>query len=121
MPRSARCSSSCRPGSTSRFPAWIFLGGNLILGVSHHSNDRLALGILACIGLGLLVGLANGLFVGILRLNPLIVTLAVGTIVLAFGAQYAKGVTFESAVPSALTSWALTKPLGISWVFWLPC
>jgi ribose transport system permease protein len=100
-------------------PGVIFLGGNLILGVSHHSNDRLALGILACIGLGLLVGLANGLFVGILRLNPLIVTLAVGTIVLAFGAQYAKGVTFESAVPSALTSWALTKPLGISWVFWL--
>ncbi len=100
-------------------PGVMFLGGNLVLGVSAHSDEKLALGILACIGLGLLVGLANGLFVGVLRLNPLIVTLAVGQIVLAFGAQYARSVSFESAVPPALSSWALTKPLGISWVFWV--
>ena len=100
-------------------PGVMFLGGNLILGVSHHSDSRLALGILACIGLGMLVGLANGLFVGVLRLNPLIVTLAVGTIVLAFGARYARGVAFESTVPSALSSWAVSKPLGLSWVFWV--
>ena len=72
-------------------PGVMFLGGNIVLGVSHHSDSRLVLGILACIGLGLLVGLANGLLVGIMRLNPLIVTLAVGTIVLAFGARYARG------------------------------
>lgn len=100
-------------------PGVMFLGGNLILGVSAHSDGRLALGILACIGLGLLVGLANGVFVGILRLNPLIVTLAVGGIVLAFGARYARGVSFETAVPPALKAWALSKPLGISWIFWL--
>jgi ribose transport system permease protein len=100
-------------------PGVMFLGGNLILGVSNQSDERLALGILACIGLGLLVGLSNGLLVGVLRLNPLIVTLAVGTIVLAFGARYAREVSFESAVPDALRQWALTKPLGISWVFWL--
>jgi ribose transport system permease protein len=100
-------------------PGVMFLGGNLVLGVSQHSDEKLALGILACIGLGLLVGLANGFFVGILRLNPLIVTLAVGGIVLAFGARYAREVSFETAVPPALTSWALSKPLGISWVFWL--
>jgi ribose transport system permease protein len=100
-------------------PGVMFLGGNLVLGVSHHSDSRLALGILACIGLGVLVGLANGLFVGVLRLNPLIVTLAVGTIVLAFGARYARGVSFESSVPPALSSWALEKHLGISWVFWV--
>jgi ribose transport system permease protein len=100
-------------------PGVMFLGGNLILGASGHSNEKLALGILACIGLGLLVGLANGVFVAILRLNPLIVTLAVGTIVLAFGARYARTVAFESAVPSALSGWGLNKPLGISWIFWL--
>jgi ribose transport system permease protein len=100
-------------------PGVMFLGGNLVLGASSHSDERLWLGILACIGLGLLVGLSNGLFVGILRLNPLIVTLAVGTIVLAFGARYARTVSFESAVPPALSSWAVTKPLGVSWIFWL--
>jgi len=100
-------------------PGVIFLGGNLILGVSEHSDERLWLAILACLGLGLIVGLSNGIFVGILRLNPLIVTLAVGGIVLAFGARYARQVSFETAVPPALKSWALTKPLGISWIFWL--
>ena len=100
-------------------PGVMFLGGNLILGVSHHSDSRLALGILACIGLGMLVGLANGLLVGVLRLNPLIVTLAVGSIVLAFGARYAREVAFESAAPPALKSWVVSKPLGLSWVFWV--
>jgi ribose transport system permease protein len=100
-------------------PGVMFLGGNLILGISVQADKGLALGILACIGLGLLVGLSNGILVGILRLNPLIVTLAVGGIVLAFGARYARGVSFEVAVPPALKSWTLTKPLGISWIFWL--
>ena len=100
-------------------PAVIFLGGNLILGVSEHSDERLWLAILACLGLGLIVGLSNGILVGILRLNPLIVTLAVGGIVLAFGARYARQVSFETAVPPGLKSLALTKPLGISWIFWL--
>ena len=62
-------------------PAVISFGGNLIVGVSVGHNDRLALGILACLGLGAGVGLVNGILVGIVRLNPLIVTLAVGQIV----------------------------------------
>jgi ribose transport system permease protein len=99
-------------------PGVISFGGNLIVGVSAGSNGRLALGILACLGLGALVGLANGIFVGILRLNPLIVTLAVGQIVLAWGLRYSRGVTNESDVPQALSSWAAEKPLGISVVFW---
>ena len=41
-------------------PGVISFGGNLIVGVSVGSNDRLALGILACIGLGAAVGLVNG-------------------------------------------------------------
>jgi ribose transport system permease protein len=100
-------------------PGVLFLGGNLILGVSVHNDKGLALGILACLGIGFVVGLSNGILVGILRLNPLIVTLAVGGIVLAFGAQYAKGVSFEVAVPPGLKSLVLTKPLGISWTFWM--
>jgi ribose transport system permease protein len=100
-------------------PGVMFLGGNLIVGIGAGSNDRLALAILACIGLGALVGLTNGIFVGILRLNPLIVTLAVGQIVLAFGLKYSRGVAEESDVPGGLSSWAAEKPLGISAVFWM--
>ena len=62
----------------------ISFGGNLLVGVSVGSHHGLTLGILACLGLGAAVGLVNGILVGVLRLNPLIVTLAVGQIVLAW-------------------------------------
>jgi ribose transport system permease protein len=99
-------------------PGVMFLGGNLIVGVGAGSNDKLALAILACLGVGMLVGLVNGFFVGILKLNPLIVTLAVGQIVLAWGLKYSRGVAEESDVPGGLSSWAGEKPLGISAIFW---
>ena len=83
-------------------PAVISFGGNLLVGVSVGHNDRLALGIL----------------VGIVRLNPLIVTLAVGQIVFAWNLRYAREVTNSTAVPEALSSWAGEKWLGISSVFW---
>jgi ribose transport system permease protein len=99
-------------------PAVISFGGNLLVGVSVGHNDRLALGILACIGLGAGVGLVNGILVGIVRLNPLIVTLAVGQIVFAWNLRYGREVTNSTAVPEALSSWAGEKWLGISSVFW---
>jgi ribose transport system permease protein len=99
-------------------PAVISFGGNLIVGVSVGHDSRLALGILACLGLAAGVGLLNGLLVGIVGLNPLIVTLAVGQIVFAWNLRYAREVTNSTAVPNALSSWAGQKPLGVSSVFW---
>lgn len=99
-------------------PGVMFLGGNLIVGVGAGSNDRLALALLACLALGAGVGLANGLLVGVLRLNPLIVTLAIGQIVLAWGIKYSRGVVAGGNVPEALSSWAAKEVLGISVIFW---
>lgn len=100
-------------------PGVISFGGNLIAGIGAGSNHRLAVGILACLGVGLLVGLVNGVFVGLLRLNPLIVTLAVGQIVLAWSSTYSReAVTNNPDVPTSLSSWATSKPIGISAVFW---
>jgi ribose transport system permease protein len=98
-------------------PGVMFFGGYLIVGVGHHSNGRLGIAILACLGVGVLVGLINGILVGILRLNPLIVTLAVGQIVFAKGLRYANGLA-EAEVPSRLASFAQHRPLDISAVFW---
>ena len=100
-------------------PGVISLGGNLIVGVSLGQDDRLALGILACLGLGIGVGLVNGILVAVVRLNPLIVTLAVGLIVAAWSLRYARENTNSLQVPPALSDWAATKPLGISSVFWM--
>ena len=99
-------------------PGVMFLAGNLIAGIGAGSNDKLTLAILAAIGVGAGVGLVNGIFVGILKLNPLIVTLAVGQIVLAWGLKYSRGVVAGQTVPRDLSSWAAREPLGISVVFW---
>ena len=99
-------------------PAVMFLGGNLIVGIGAGSDDRLALAILACVGVGALVGLTNGVLVGVVMLNPLIVTLAVGGITLAWGLRYSREVSAGANVPEALSSWAAEKPLGVSAVFW---
>jgi ribose transport system permease protein len=99
-------------------PGVMSLGANLIVGVGAGENSRLAIAILACIGVGALVGLVNGIFVGVLKLNPLIVTLAVGQIVLAYALKYSRGIASATDVPSGLSSWAAGKPLGISSVFW---
>ena len=100
-------------------PGVISAGGNLIAGVGAGSDHKLPVAILACLGVGVLVGLVNGVLVGVLRLNPLIVTLAVGQIVLAWSSKYSRDVvTNQPNVPSGLSSWATSKPLGISSVFW---
>jgi ribose transport system permease protein len=96
----------------------ISICGNVLVGVSVGSNHGLLVGILACVGLGALIGLANGILVGIVRLNPLIVTLAVGLIVFAWSSKYAREHTISLQVPDALSSWAARKPLGLSAVFW---
>jgi ribose transport system permease protein len=98
-------------------PGVMFFGGYLIVGVGNHSNGRLWIAILACLGLGALVGLVNGILVGILQLNPLIVTLAVGQIVVAEGLRYSNSLA-EAEVPSKLSGFAQHRPLGISAVFW---
>ena len=100
-------------------PGVMFLGGYLIVGVGEGSNNRLALAILACLGLGVFVGLVNGILVAVLQLNPLIVTLAVGQIVFAEGLHYSNGLA-ETDVPSRLSDFAQNRPVGIiSLVFWV--
>jgi ribose transport system permease protein len=100
-------------------PGVISIGGNLIAGIGAGSDHRLLFAIPACLGMGMLVGFANGIFVGVLRLNPLIVTLAVGQVVLAWSSKYSReSVTNHPEVPGALSSWATSRPLGVSAVFW---
>ena len=100
-------------------PGVISFGGNLIAGVGAGSDHRLPVAILAALGVGVAVGLVNGILVGLLRLNPLIVTLAVGQIVLAWSSKYSRDVvTNQPNVPGGLASWARAKPLGASNVVW---
>ena len=78
-------------------PGIIPAAGNLIAGIGAGANHNLPVAILAALGVGVLVGLVNGVLVGVLRLNPLIVTLAVGQIVLAWSSKYSRDVVDEPA------------------------
>ena len=96
-------------------PGVMAAAGNLVAGVGAGSDHKLPVAILAALGVGVLVGLTNGVLVGVLRLNPLIVTLAVGLIVLAWSSKYSRDVvTNRPNVPSGLSSWATSKPYDVS-------
>jgi ribose transport system permease protein len=100
-------------------PGVIVLVANVVVGVSASHNSRLPVAILVCVGASALVGLVNGLLVSAGGLNPLIVTLAVGQIVVGVTVGYARTIANESAVPSGLSSWAINEFLGVSLIFWV--
>jgi ribose transport system permease protein len=100
-------------------PGTMTLVAYLVIGFSNGSNGGLAGAILLCLLCAGAVGLVNGILVGFARLNPLIVTLAIGQIVLGFATSYANGLTAESAVPSDLSGLATNRFLHVSWIFWI--
>jgi ribose transport system permease protein len=100
-------------------PGVIVLVANVVVGVSSGNDSGLAGAIVVCIALAALIGLVNGLLVSLVGLNPLIVTLAVGQIVTGITIGYARTLANESAVPPALSSWAISQFLGVIWVFWV--
>jgi ribose transport system permease protein len=100
-------------------PGVIVLAAYLLVGVSGGNNGQIAGAIIVCIALSALIGLVNGLLIGVVRLNPLIVTLAVGQIVLGITVGYQRTLAHESAVPPALSSWVIRDFLGIQRIFWV--
>lgn len=100
-------------------PNVMTLAAMITVGVGARSDDRLALAIAVALGVSMVIGLANGLLVGVLKLNALIVTLAVGQVIRGVGIDYAAGVANEASVPERLSTWATTQFLGASWIFWV--
>jgi ribose transport system permease protein len=97
----------------------ISLLANMLVGYSHGSDDQLLRGILIVLGWAVVIGLANGIMVAIVGLNPLIVTLAMGLILLGITYDFRLGTANESTVPPVLSDWVFKRFLGVSWVFWL--
>ena len=77
----------------------ISLLANMLVGYSHGSDDQLLRGILIVLGWAVVIGLANGIMVAIVGLNPLIVTLAMGLILLGITYDFRLGTANESTVP----------------------
>lgn len=100
-------------------PNVMTLAAMIVVGVGAGNDDRLLPAILVALGISMLIGFVNGFLVSILKLNPLIVTLAVSQIVRGYSIEYAATVANEASVPANLSSWATGQFLGISNIFWV--
>lgn len=100
-------------------PGTMSLAAVVMVGVGRQSDERIVAAILIAIGIAAIVGLVNGILIGGLKLNPLIVTLAVGQV--ATGAVFRYGRTFpiQNPVPAGWSDWVTTRILGVSTVFWI--
>lgn len=98
-------------------PGVITMVGTVLLGVSRADDERLVLALAASLVLAAAVGLINGLLVSLAGLNPLVVTLSTGQVVLGLTAMYRGGIAQEARVPASMASWAGDRFLGVSYVF----
>lgn len=100
-------------------PGTLTLAAVIMVGVGQESDSRIALAILIALGAAALIGLVNGMLIGGLKLNALIVTLAVGQVVIGIVNRYGRTFPVQRPVPSGLTGWTTGRILGVSPVFWM--
>jgi ribose transport system permease protein len=99
-------------------PGTFTLGAIVMVGVGQQSDERILTGIVTALGFAALVGLVNGLLIGGLKFNALIVTLAVGQVATGLVNRYHKTFAIQSSVPSGLADWLNVRFLGVSRIFW---
>ncbi len=100
-------------------PGTFTLAAVVTVGLAQGADDRMWPAIGVALALAALVGLVNGILIGGLGLNALIVTLAVGQIVTGIAIRYYTGVAIQTPVPARLSSWTATRFLGVTRTFWV--
>jgi ribose transport system permease protein len=99
-------------------PGTFTLAAVIMVGVGEQTDTNIAVALFTAVGAAALIGLLNGILIGGLKLNPLIVTLAVGQVVLGVVNRYARTFSVQSPVPTAWSDWTTTRIRGVSPVFW---
>ncbi len=99
-------------------PGVMTMSALVAVGVAGGADDRLPIALAAALGVSCLIGLTSGVLVGVFKLNPLIVTLAVGQIVNGSTLAYAENVANEAAVPPSFSAWITQPLLGLTNVEW---
>jgi ribose transport system permease protein len=100
-------------------PGVFTLGAIVMVGVGQQEDARIGIAIATALGVAALVGLVNGLLIGGLKLNALIVTLAVGQVVTGLVNRYHKTFAIQSSVPKGLADWFTDRTFGVPRVFWI--
>lgn len=87
------------------------LHGVLVTGLIVHDKLPIALAIVIVLALGALIGVVNGLIVTKLRVNSVIATLGVGTIIVGLAFAYSSGVPIVAGVPEGFLQLSLGRSL----------
>lgn len=99
-------------------PGTVTLAAVVVVGLG-QTDDGLWTIIAIALVLSALVGLVNGVLIGGLGLNALIVTLAVGQVVNGLAIRYYTSEAIQTPVPEALSAWTSTRFLGVTRIFWV--
>ena len=100
-------------------PGTMSLAAVIVVGVGDGSNEQIGVAIATAVAAAAIVGLVNGILIGGLKLNGLIITLAVGLIVVGRVNRYGSTFPVQSPVPTGLSDWISTRILGVSPIFWI--
>jgi ribose/xylose/arabinose/galactoside ABC-type transport system permease subunit len=100
-------------------PGTMSLAAVIMVGVGDGSNEQIAIAIVTALVAAAIVGLVNGILIGGLKLNALIITLAVGLIVNGVVNRYGSTFPVQSPVPPGMSEWTSTRILGVSPIFWI--
>ena len=100
-------------------PGTMSLAAVIMVGVGDGSNEHIWVAIATALAAAAVVGLVNGILIGGLKLNGLIITLAVGLIVVGVVNRYGSSFPVQSPVPPGLSEWSSTRILGVSPIFWI--
>jgi ribose transport system permease protein len=100
-------------------PGTFTLAAVVTVGVADAADERIWTAIGTALVVCALVGLVNGILIGGVGLNALIVTLAVGQIVNGIAVRYYTGVAIQTPVPAGLSEWTNTRWLGVTRTFWV--
>ncbi|MDX1448515.1 MAG: ABC transporter permease [Acidimicrobiia bacterium] len=100
-------------------PGTFSLAAVIMVGVGNQGDGQVVRAILVAAGVAAVIGLVNGLLIGGLKLNALIVTLAVGQLVAGVVNRYGRTFPVQQPVPTTFSEWASSRFLGMSPIFWL--
>ena len=97
-------------------PATMTLMGAIVLKQSEGQSDQLFGALVFCAIACVVIGLINGILVEGLRLSSLVVTLAVGQLVLGYTQLYRGNVPSIQHVPNNISDWASADLGGVSYI-----
>ena len=100
-------------------PGTMSLAAVITVGVGDGSNEHIGAAIATALAAAAVVGLVNGILIGAFKLNGLIITLAVGLIVIGVVNRYGSTFPVQSPVPTGLSDWTSNRILGVSPIFWI--